>query len=512
MPSTDIMSAHYYSFLKKLLEETHIEKVLSVAMDYAIQVTGAERGLIILFGKNTVDIEMARNLEQRNIEHPEFEVSHSIIGQVRSTGRAVCLRNALEDPLLRESSSVERLKILSVICLPLDWQNEVFGVLYLDNRTVRGIFKRETITFAEEFARFFALAVHHALERKKLLNHVQQLESELRSKYRFEAIIGHHPAILKVLKLLSQVADTDATVIISGESGSGKELVAHALHFNNNQRSKKAFVPINCSAIPETLLESELFGHVKGAFTGAFQDKIGFFGRANGGTIFLDEVSEMPLSLQAKLLRILQSGEFQPVGSPRIHFCDVRVIAATSKNLHELVRLGQFREDLYYRLNVITITLPPLRERTSDIPLLIQHFLQVYSVKYGKENIGIAREAEALLMHYAYPGNVRELENIIQHAVVLAQGEMIVLENLPIYLSSLQEGRRSFEGASFRAAKQQLIETFEQEYINDCLQMTEGNMSAAAKIAGIDIKNFYDKMARYRIKADTFKGVRKITS
>ena len=512
MQSVDAMSAHYYSFLKNLLEETHIDRVLSVAMDYAIQITGAERGLIILFGKDTVDIELARNLEKRDIEHPEFEISHSIIGRVRHQGRPLCLRNALEEPSLRESKSVERLRILSVICLPLRWQTEVFGVLYLDNRTVRGIFKTETMVFAEEFAGFFALAAHHALERKKMLNHVRRLEDELREKFRFETIIGHHPAIMAVLKLLSQVADTDATVIISGESGSGKELVAHALHFNNSRRNKNALVPINCGAIPETLLESELFGHVKGAFTGAFQDKIGLFARAQGGTIFLDEVSEMPLPLQVKLLRILQSGEYNPVGSPQIHFCDVRVVAATSKNLNELVRSGKFREDLFYRLDVIEITLPPLRERTSDIPLLIQHFLRVYGEKYGKKNLGIAQGAKRLLLTYSYPGNMRELENIMQHAIVLAQEEIIVPENLPCYLSSSTEVRRRFEGASFHAAKQQLIETFEQEYIANCLQRTGGNMSAAARIAGINIKNFSDKMARYNIKVLTFKESGKITS
>ncbi|NIT72171.1 sigma-54-dependent Fis family transcriptional regulator, partial [candidate division KSB1 bacterium] len=252
---------------------------------------------------------------------------------------------------------------------------------------------------------------------------MQSLEIRLRNTHRFEAIVGHDPKIVEILKLVSQIANTEATVLIQGESGTGKELIARALH-SNGRRKCQPFIPINCGALPENLLESELFGHVRGAFTGAIKNKRGWFACADGGTIFLDEVHEMSPGLQVKLLRVLQTGQYSPVGSTEISTCDMRVIAATTKNLTRMIREDQFRGELYYRLNVIDIKLPPLRDRKCDIALLIQHFLKFFHTKYGKENLRISRDAESLLLSYTYPGNVRELENIIERAVVLAEGRV----------------------------------------------------------------------------------------
>jgi len=323
---------------KGVLAESDINQVLATAIDGAIEITRAERGLIILFDESGNDqFQTARNLEKQDIENPEFEISRTIIDKVKNTQKIYFVDNALRDLELRDSSSTSRLNILSVICFPLCQGQKMFGVVYIDSRTVEGAFTQETCEFVESFADFISLAAYHALERKKLLNRISALEKELRGKYNFENIIGHHPKMVQILKLVSQVAQSEATVLIQGESGTGKELIARAIHFNS-RRSSKPFVPINCGAISENLLESELFGYVKGAFTGAIQDKSGWFETADGGTIFLDEVSEMTPALQVKLLRVLQSGEYSRVGSTEIRSCNVLIIAATNKDLYDLMK------------------------------------------------------------------------------------------------------------------------------------------------------------------------------
>ena len=491
---------------KRLLAEREVKILLTIAMDAIIDIYGAERGMIILFGNNgEIIFQNARNLKNKDIEHPVFEVSRTIIEKVKTTGDPVCLRNALDDPSLQSSKSVESLKILSVICLPLTSGNEIFGVVYLDNRKVRGVFKDDTCSFVREVTNFISLAAHTALERSELCRRVDVLEEELRGKYEFKSIIGKHPKILEVLKLVSQVANTSATVLIQGESGTGKELIARALHFNSS-RKNNAFVPVNCAALPEQLLESELFGHVRGAFTGAIKDRIGWFEKANAGTIFLDEINDMSPALQAKLLRILQTGEYSRVGDPKILKCDVRVVTATSKMLKQLVNEGKFREELYYRLNVIDMILPPLRDRKSDIPLLIKNFLSIYSAQHGKKDLCLIKDVETMLLAYDFPGNIRELENIIQRAVVLAEGETIEIHHLPDGVQNTNfSDVTNTEFSSFKNAKEQAITTFETQYINDGLKATKGNISRAAQIAGIDIKNFHTKMRKYKIDPVKFK-------
>jgi len=504
MDMTNTCSQKLLTLAKELLLESDLHRLLSLAMDRAIEASGAERGMIILFGKNGETLfETARNLKREEIDHPEFEVSRTIINKAKTEGTPVYLRNALEDPALRKSNSAARLKLLSVICLPLRYEDKIFGVVYLDNRTVRGIFAAETCAFMQEFADFISLAAHRALEQKCLRNHVKALEGELRGKYKFEAIIGHHPKMVAILKLVAQVADTDATVLIQGESGTGKELIAQALHYNSRRRNKP-FVPINCAALPENLIESELFGHVRGAFTSAFKDRAGCFESAEGGTIFLDEVNDMPLPLQLKLLRVLQTGEFTRVGSTELRRCNVRVVAATSMNLAELVAQKKFREELLYRLKVIELTLPPLRARGEDILLLAQHFLQQFSTKHGKTGLRLSEEAEGALLTHAFPGNVRELENIIQRAVVTTEGETLAALELPMppapSLTSPPE-----KWASFHVAKQHVVETFERQYLTNCLRLAKGNITQAAKLADLHVTNLYHKLHQYGINPVAFR-------
>jgi len=489
---------------KRVLAESDVRRVLAVALDGVIELCAAERGMIFLFGPGGEALfEEARGLGRQDLEGPELEVSRTILDKVRSEGRAFWSPNVLADPGLKGRGSVMRLQILSVICLPIRHGGEVFGLVYLDNRRMAGVFTEETLEVVESFADLISLAAYNALERRRLHDHVEDLARELRSQYRFDAIAGQSPQITETLQLVSQVADSEATVLILGESGTGKELIARAIHYNSRRRSRP-FVAINCGALPEQLLDTELFGHVRGAYTGAVADSAGWFERAAGGTIFLDEIGEMSPSLQAKMLRVLEVGEYARVGSTTVKTSDARVVAATNRNLAGMVRDGKMREDLFYRLNVIEILTPPLRERTGDVLLLARTFLSRFNEKHGKTR-DLAAATEELLQVYDYPGNVRELQNAIQRAVLLSRGSLIEPGDLPAsFRAALPKGKGgAFQG--FRAAKQRVVEEFERDYITRCLRETEGNISQAARAAGIDVKNFYDKMSRYGIDALAFK-------
>jgi len=338
-----------------------------------------------------------------------------------------------------------------------------------------------------------------------LLNRVTSLEIELRSKRQFAEIIGHDKKMVQIFKLIDKIANSDVTVLIQGESGTGKDLIARSIHENSNRRDK-LFVPINCGAFPEHLLESELFGYEKGAFTGAYKDKPGWFEVADGGTIFLDEISAMSLNLQVKLLRILQSGEFFRLGSTEIRHCDVRVIAATNKDLSKLMQDGKFREDLYFRLDVVNFEVPPLRDRRCDILPLIQHFLKKYNKKEKKSVKGLSQDAEALLLVYDFPGNVRELENIIHRGITLAETDRIELSDLPESLKQTGENLISPEKhSSLTEAKRHAAENAEKQFIINSLKRTSGHISNPAKLAGIDVSNFHKLMNKHGIDPNGFK-------
>ncbi|MHC4105326.1 MAG: sigma-54 interaction domain-containing protein [Planctomycetota bacterium] len=332
--------------------------------------------------------------------------------------------------------------------------------------------------------------------------------AKLDKECQFAEIVGHHPRIVNILKLIAQVADSGTTILIYGESGTGKELVARALHTNSSRRNKP-FVPLNCGALPENLLESELFGHVRGAFTGAVTDRQGWFEYADGGTILLDEIHDMSPALQLKLLRVSQTGEFSPVGSAEFRKSDVRIVAATYRDLKELVEDRKFRDELYYRLNVIDLCLPPLRERKSDLPLLIKHFLNEFGAQYRKERLRLCHKVEELLNQYTYPGNIRELRNIMERCVVLTEGEVIETPSLPANLL-IKDNTHSNNNllSPFQKAKQLTVEQFEQEYITECLRIARGNISKAARSAGMHVANLHAKIKKYDIDPHLFKNTK----
>ncbi len=338
-----------------------------------------------------------------------------------------------------------------------------------------------------------ALTVLKAGQHRRLVQRNRELENLIEVRDSFEGLVGSSAGMKRIFEMVDAVAYSTSTILIQGESGTGKELVARAIH-HRSQRRERPFVAVNCSALTETLLESELFGHERGAFTGATATKRGLFEVADGGSIFLDEVGEVPLPTQVKLLRVLQEGEIKRVGANENRRVDVRVIAATNADLAEARKRGQFREDLFYRLNVITLQLPPLRERPEDIPLLATHFLRKYNTRTGKSLQGFRPEVMTLLDGYAWPGNVRELENVVERAVVLGRGNEIEIGDLPESLRESSTPRRpagsSLAGLSYRKAKAIALAEFDRRYLRELLAGTAGNLSRAAKQAGMDRSNF----------------------
>ncbi len=341
-----------------------------------------------------------------------------------------------------------------------------------------------------------SLLVHRASEKIVLTQENATLKKELNKNFSLDSIVGKSPAITSVFELIKVVATATANVLIAGESGSGKELVARALH-NASSRKNKTFVPINCTALPENLLESELFGHVKGSFTGAISDKKGLFEEANGGTLFLDEIGDMSLQLQAKLLRVLQDRQIRPVGGNTQKNIDVRIIAATHRDLKIMVKDGKFREDLFYRLNVVPIRVPPLRERREDIPLLAESFIKKFAIRNGSKVTRVAPEAMSLLMAHPWPGNVRELENVIERAIVLSPDDTI--EKKVVLGSALEEAQQNIEQLH---ADRPTLEKLEERYIKMILAETDNKKDEAAKVLGVSRRTLYRKERIYGMVSD----------
>jgi len=339
--------------------------------------------------------------------------------------------------------------------------------------------------------------VKNALEFSRLKHENHLLQQMVRDKYRYQNMIGNSPVMQKVYDLIERVADSDSTALILGESGTGKEIVAKTIHFNS-ARKNKPLIPVNCGAIPDALLESELFGHEKGAFTGATSSRTGRFELAHGGTIFFDEVGEMPIGLQVKLLRVLQEREFERVGGTRSIHVDVRIIAATNQDLEEAVREKRFREDLYYRLNVIPILIPPLRERKEDIPLLIDHFLRKYNERKKHQVEGISPEAQKILMNYRWPGNIRELENLIERMIVLKNGGIITIEDIPqkiiqpahrdhLFQFELPEGGINFSN---------VVTEFENKILDQAMSKANGVKNRAAQLLNMNRTTLVERLKR----------------
>ena len=394
-----------------------------------------EKGSLVLYDDPTETLRLvaAVGLSADEIDKGIYQLGEGVIGKVYETGEPVLIRSVANDPLfLNRVGYLNHFKNdpnnVSLLSAPVKREQAVIGVLSVFLVHQKNMDTQTYLDFLQVVASIISQAVkiHHLVDdaKKEIQRENVLLKRELKEKYKFGSIIGRSKNMEKLFEKIQLVSDSRASVLITGESGTGKEMIASAIHYNSN-RSEKPFIKINCAAIPENLLESELFGHTKGSFTGAVADKKGKFEIADGGTIFLDEIGEMDLNLQSKLLRVLQEKEIEAVGSLKVKKVDIRILAATNANLEALIAEKKFRSDLYYRLNVVNIHTPALRERTDDIPLLTIHFIEKYSKENNKNIKGFTREVQKLLALYPWPGNVRELENIIERAVVMTQNTML---------------------------------------------------------------------------------------
>ncbi len=464
-----------------------LDPLLEKIMDIAVETVGAERGFILLNNETgELAARTARNISAENIQDIT-DISNSVVRDVLQRGDAVISYDAQADEQWRNSESIILNRIQSVACVPLAIKQKPIGVIYLDSIQQRSGFTETSVPFLNAFANQAAIAIENAQLYEALREENRHLRKQARASSAFEGIIGQSPKMKHVFDMMNSVLDSDATVLIQGESGTGKELVARALHYNGSRRDKP-FIALFCGSLPESLLESELFGHKKGAFTGAIADKKGLFESAHGGTFFLDEIGDLSPNIQTQLLRVLQEGEIKRVGEVQVRKVDVRIIAATNKNLAEAVRKSEFREDLYYRLNVINLFLPPLRQRAKDIPLLAHHFLRKYAVKNRKEIAGFTPEALDLLTGYAWPGNVRELENTVERAVVLAKGTYLTTEDL-----RLQEAARELflpQGMT--------LEEMERRLVEKTLDEVDNNITHAADRLGVSRRWIHYKMKQWQ--------------
>lgn len=347
------------------------------------------------------------------------------------------------------------------------------------------------------------VVLRRALEKRQLQHELQALRERLRQEYTVSNIIGQSPKMREIFRLIHKLAETDVAVLIAGESGTGKELVAEAIHMQSPRR-ERLFIPLNCAAVPEGLLESELFGHERGAFTGAIARKPGKFELADKGTLFLDEIGDMNFSLQAKILRVLETKNFERVGGTSTVQVNVRIIAATHWNLQQLVEQGKFREDLYYRLNVVSISLPPLRERYEDIPLLVDHFIGDVNRRFTLQIKGVSQSTLDLLLNYPWPGNVRELRNCIERAAILSEGEVIPPEALPLCFQGLRDEYIPAGGKDSSCLDAQ-VEQFERRLISNALRQAEGVQSRAAQLLGIPERSLWYRIKKYQVEAEAFK-------
>ncbi|MFZ2653348.1 MAG: sigma 54-interacting transcriptional regulator [Victivallales bacterium] len=475
---------------------------------------GMLRGTITILNRETgqVEIDQAFGLSTEERSRGRYRLGEGVTGQVVKSGEPAVVRKISETPLFldrtktrwREIEKHCKCKDISFICVPVKIGNEVIGALSADRLFDESVSLEEDLKLLTIIASLIAQAVklrREARERENALREEKdRLSGELLRQFKPTRIIGNSSAMRQICALIAQVAPSNATALITGESGVGKELVAEAIH-QNSSRSEKPFIKVNLAALPETLIESELFGHEKGAFTGAIARRSGRFGMAEGGTLFLDEIGELSPAIQVKLLRVLQEKEYERVGGGETLKTDVRIIAATNRNLEELIRDRKFREDLYYRLNVFPIHVPPLRERRTDIILLADYFTEKVSAKHEKKVLRISTPAIEMLMSYHWPGNVRELENCIERAVLLSADGVIHGHHLP---PSLQTAEAS--GTLPNAKLQGALDALEREMISDALKTTHGNMAKAATILGTTERLIGLRVKKFGINLANCKG------
>jgi transcriptional regulator with GAF, ATPase, and Fis domain len=473
-----------YEFSERLLRNYDLENLLEALMDAVIEITCADKGFLILTDNDGFAVKVARNLKKENILNAEGQFSDSIVDQVVRTQKAIIISDAMNDEQFATAKSVMHLRLQSVMCVPLLERGNLLGLIYVGNDNVIDLFDVAKLNVLTVFSAQASLLIRNALLVNELRVDNRNLKDRL-ERVAFGELLGDCPPIQEIHKKVQRIAGTDVSVLITGETGTGKELVAREIHKRSN-RASGPFVTINCGAIPENLLESELFGHVKGAFTGAVVTKEGRFQTANKGTLFLDEIGEMPVQLQVKILRALQERNVTKVGDTRPEKVDIRVIAATNRILETEIAAGRFREDLYYRLNVVNIHLPPLRERGEDIVLLARYFLSKYTQEYNASARGFAPNSVIAMKKFEWSGNIRQLENHIKKAVILGDKALLGPEDLGLTSDVLAPIKPLSEAK----------DDFQRQYINEVLARNNGNRTKTARDLGVDPRTIFRHLER----------------
>jgi transcriptional regulator with GAF, ATPase, and Fis domain len=458
----------------KALQQELLKSILTIVP--------AERGTVLLIDEQLAAPSSVFTYEREDVPHSATRVSSTVVQQVVRDVVAILSNDVMTGNPLSDSDSLISSSIHSLLCVPLITSNKVIGVIYLTSNNPASNFTEGHLRMVTAIAGFAAGALQNAQHMDWLESENQRLHTGMQLKH---SMIGESPRMREIYQVIAKVAPTNSTVLITGESGTGKELAASAI-YHNSTRANQPFIVVNCATLNETLLESDLFGHERGAFTGAIAQKRGKIEIADGGTVFLDEVGEMTPPIQAKLLRVLQERVFERVGGTRTIKVNIRVIAATNKKLEEAVKNGSFRQDLYYRLNVVQLTMPPLRERAQDIQLLASYFILQYSKQCKRRVMGLSAEARRSLMSYDWPGNVRELENAIEHAIVLGSIEYIQPEDLPEYVLETTLPSIDTTTPYYDAVKEA-----KKEIIVKALEKAGGNYTAAAKLLGVHPNNLH---------------------
>jgi Nif-specific regulatory protein len=502
---------HRLSKLEMLIDITgalnstlNLNELLERIVDSVIKLADTDRGFLMLANrKGEMEFRIARDSSEAPLDEDDFMVSRSIINSVSRKGEPLFISDIHENGRFKDQKSVIDLRLRTVVCVPLILENRVIGVIYTDSGRLSSEFTKDDVSIVSAFACQAAIAIENArlhgdlmLSKENLARENLELKQVLQEKYEYSGIIGKSKPMQEIFSIIRKVADLDSTVLIQGDTGTGKELIARALHFNGKRKAKQ-LVTINCGAMPGELLESELFGHKKGSFTGATSDKIGLFEQANGGTIFLDEIGDMPLPLQVKLLRAIQEGEIRRVGENVSRNVDVRIIAATNRDLAEDIKEKRFRQDLFYRLNVVPICIPPLKDRKEDIIPLTEHFLEKYTKKMGKKEVRILTEAMKLLLVNPWPGNVRQLENAIESALALC-GDSSVLS--PEHFPKLESDVGIFNQLEVKKSLKEKIRAVERKIIIETLEKTNWKITKAAELLEVTRQHLHNKIKQLSIK------------
>ncbi len=500
-----------YEITRALSATLDMRAALKEVMSILASRMGMTRGTVTIINPHTseIQIEVAHGLSAEARRRGRYKLGEGITGQVVASGESVIVPRISEDArfLNRTRSRGEaRKKDVAFICVPIKVGRLTIGALSVDRPFTDGPSFEQDLRLLTIISGLLAQSVSRLqaanAEKESLLDENKILKRALTEKYQVENLIGKSGRMMEVFDMVLRVANSNATVLLRGESGTGKSMVANAIHYNS-PRKNRPFVTVNCSALPETLIESELFGHERGAFTGAYASKQGRFEQAGGGTIFLDEIGELPHSVQVKLLHVIQEKEFQRLGGAKPIKCDVRIVAATNKNLERAMESGNFREDLYYRLNVFPIYLPPLRERRTDILLLAEHFLERYNSEYQKKIQRISSPAVDMLMQYHWPGNVRELQNCMERAVLVCDEDVLRAHHLSPTIRSAT-GIPDREGRKYKSLADAVAD-LEKEIIIEALKETQGNQTKAAKLLDTSLRIINYKIKKYGIDPSFYK-------